>query len=119
MKDIVIKRVYEPDNPDDGFRVLVDRVWPRGMKKEQVKADLWLKDLAPSADLRKWFSHDRTKWETFKRRYFSELDAKPEAVTKLIDEAVKGRLTLLFSAHEAQFNQAVALKEYLVSKSKK
>ena len=73
MTDIRTKRVYEPANPHDGLRVLVDRVWPRGMTKEQVQADLWLKDVAPSAALRKWFGHDRSKWEAFKRRYFWSL----------------------------------------------
>jgi uncharacterized protein YeaO (DUF488 family) len=119
MTDILTKRVYEPANPDDGFRVLVDRVWPRGMTKEQVQADLWLKEAAPSTALRKWFGHDRSKWEAFKRRYFSELDAKPEAVAKLLDQAAKEQLTLLFSARDADYNQAVALKEYLLSRSKK
>jgi uncharacterized protein YeaO (DUF488 family) len=119
MTDILTKRVYEPANPDDGFRVLVDRVWPRGMTKEQVQADLWLKEAAPSTALRKWFGHDRSKWETFKRRYSSELDAKPEAVAKLLDQAAKGRLTLLFSTRDAEYNQAVALREYLLSRSKK
>ena len=119
MTDIRTKRVYEPANPHDGLRVLVDRVWPRGMTKEQVQADLWLKDVAPSAALRKWFGHDRSKWEAFKRRYFLELDAQPEAVARLLDEAAKGRLTLLFSARDAEYNQAVALREYLLSRSKK
>ncbi|HWP02875.1 MAG TPA: DUF488 domain-containing protein [Gemmatimonadaceae bacterium] len=119
MTDIRTKRVYEPATPHDGFRVLVDRVWPRGMTKEQVQADLWLKDVAPSTALRKWFGHDRAKWEAFKRRYFSELDARPEAVARLLDRAEKGRLTLLFSARDAEYNQAVALREYLLSRSEK
>lgn len=117
MTEIRTKRVYEPASPDDGFRVLVDRVWPRGMTKEQVRADLWLKAVAPSTALRKWFGHDRSKWEAFESRYFLELDAKPEAVASLVDEAVKGRLTLLFSARDAEYNQAVALREYLLSGS--
>jgi uncharacterized protein YeaO (DUF488 family) len=117
--DIQTKRVYEPTNPHDGLRILVDRVWPRGMTKEQVQADLWLKDVAPSTALRKWFGHDRLKWETFKSRYFLELDSKTEAVESLIDEAAKGRLTLLFSARDVSRNQAVALREYLLSQIKK
>lgn len=117
--NIQTKRVYEPANPDDGLRVLVDRVWPRGMTKGMVQADLWLKEVAPSAALRKWFSHDRSKWEAFLSHYFSELDARPEAVTKLLHEAAKGCLTLLFSARDAEYNQAVALREYLLSRSKK
>lgn len=111
--EIRTKRVYEQANPHDGFRVLVDRVWPRGMTKQQVRTDLWLKDVAPSTTLRKWFGHDRSKWETFKSRYFLELDALPDVMDGLIDKAAKGRLTLLFSARDVECNQAVALKEYL------
>ncbi len=117
--DIRTKRVYEPIKPDDGLRILVDRVWPRGMTKEQVMADLWLKEAAPSTALRKWFGHDRLKWGTFKARYFLELDAKPEAIETLINEATKGRLTLLFSARDTECNQAVALREHLLSQFKK
>jgi uncharacterized protein YeaO (DUF488 family) len=117
--DIGTKRVYEPADPRDGFRVLVDRVWPRGMTKEQVQADLWLKDVAPSTALRKWFGHDQSKWEEFKSRYFSELDAQPEAVERLLDETEKCRLTLLYSARDADHNQAVALREYLLSRPQK
>lgn len=112
--DIQTKRVYEPAHPQDGFRVLVDRVWPRGKTKEQVRADLWLKDVAPSTALRKWFNHDRSKWEAFKNRYYAELDANPQAVTRLLEKAAEGRLTLLFSARDVDYNQAVALKEYLL-----
>ena len=119
MADIRTKRVYEPANPHDGFRVLVDRVWPRGMTQAQVQADLWLKDVAPSTALRKWFSHDRSKWEAFKSRYFLELDTKPQVVARLLDEAAKGRLTLLFSARDTEYNQAVALRVHLLSRSKK
>jgi uncharacterized protein YeaO (DUF488 family) len=117
MKNIQTKRVYEPADRHDGFRVLVDRVWPRGLTKEQVRADLWLKDAAPSTALRKWFGHDRSRWETFKNRYFLELDAAPHAVATLLEEAAKARLTLLFSARDAEYNQAVVLKEYLLSRS--
>jgi len=115
--DIRTKRVYEPATSHDGFRVLVDRVWPRGLTKEQVRADLWMKNVAPSTALRQWFGHDRSKWEAFKRRYFSELDAQPQAVARLLEEAAKGRLTLLFSARDAEYNQAVALREYLLSRA--
>lgn len=119
MLDIRTKRVYEPANSADGFRVLVDRIWPRGMTKSQVQADLWLKDVAPSAALRKWFGHDRSRWEAFKHRYFLELDANPDAVRRLLDGAAKGRLTLLFSAKDAECNQAVALTEYLLSRPRR
>ncbi len=117
--DIQTKRVYEPAGPDDGVRILVDRVWPRGMTKDQARCDAWLKDAAPSTALRKWFAHDRSKWEEFKSRYFSELDAQPRAVARLLEEAAKGRLTLVFSARDAECNQAVALREYLLSRPAK
>jgi uncharacterized protein YeaO (DUF488 family) len=113
--DIRTKRVYEPADSSDGLRVLVDRVWPRGMTKERIKADLWLKDVAPSTSLRQWFGHDRSRWEAFKARYFAELASKPELVGLLLEQASQGPLTLLYSAHDPQYNQAVALREYLMS----
>ena len=115
--DIRTKRVYEQADPQDGFRVLVDRVWPRGMTKEQVQADLWLKDIAPSTALRKWFGHDRSKWEEFKRRFWVELDAQPEAAAQPLAAAAKGRLTLLFSARDTECNQAIALRDYLLART--
>ncbi len=115
--DIQIKRVYEPANAEDGFRVLVDRLWPRRLKKEQVQAVLWLKEVAPSTELRNWYHHDLSLWEEFKHRYSVELDANPQAVRKLLDLAAKKRLTLLFASREVEFNQAVALKEYLLARS--
>lgn len=98
------------------MRVLVDRVWPRGMTKAAARADLWLKEVAPSTALRKWFNHERSKWETFKVRYASELDANTDAVATLLEAAQEGRLTLLFSAQDTERNQAVALKEYLMTR---
>jgi uncharacterized protein YeaO (DUF488 family) len=119
MMEIRTKRVYNPVEKEDGIRVLVDRVWPRGMSKERLQADLWLKDAGPSTALRKWFAHDRSRWKVFKNRYFSELNAKPEVVNQLFELTAEGRLTLLFSAKDTQYNQAVALKEYLIEMSKK
>ncbi len=116
MMDIQTKRVYALDEMDDGTRVLVDRVWPRGVSRERLQADRWLKDAAPSKGFRKWFGHDPSRWEEFKARYFSELAAKPDIVHQLYLFAEKGRLTLLFSARDTQHNQAVALKEYLTAK---
>lgn len=116
--DILLKRVYSPVEKDKGTRILVDRVWPRGVAKERLQADLWLKDVAPSTTLRKWFNHDRSRWENFKSRYFSELDKKPELVNQLHELATKGCITLLFSARDIHYNQAVALKEYLMSMTK-
>jgi len=117
--DIRTKRVYEPPDAHDGLRVLVDRIWPRGMTKAQVRADLWLQDVAPSTALRKWFAHDPSKWEEFKRRYFSELDRNPDNVHFLLETAAKGTVTLLFSTRDVEHNHAIALKEYLLSKTRK
>lgn len=113
MTTIRTKRVYDPPQPEDGIRILVDRVWPRGMTKARLQADQWLKDAAPSTELRKWFGHPPEKWAGFKTRYFKELDSKPETVQVLLDAAKSGTLTLLFSARDTVHNQAVALKEYL------
>lgn len=115
---IQTKRVYDPPAEDDCFRVPVDRVWPRGLSKNKLRLDLWLKDAAPSADLRKWFGHDPSRWTPFRDRYFSELDGKPEAVRQLLDLTARGRLTLLFSARDIHHNQAVALREYLLARLK-
>jgi uncharacterized protein YeaO (DUF488 family) len=117
MPDIQTKRVYDPADPQDGYRVLVDRVWPRGMSRQAVKADLWLKDAAPSTELRKWFAHEPSKWEDFRVRYAQELDRQAEAVAILREVAAKGRLMLLYSAHDTEHNQAVALKAYLLARS--
>jgi uncharacterized protein YeaO (DUF488 family) len=117
--DIQTKRAYDPRKMEDGTRVLVDRVWPRGMTKEKLQAELWLKDIAPTGDLRKWFAHDPTRWNEFKKRYFSELDEKAKLVKQLCDIAAKGKLTLVYSARDTAHNQAIALKEYLMAKSSK
>ncbi len=111
--DIQVKRVYDAAAADDGWRVLVDRVWPRGLGKAQVRADAWLKDVAPSTALRKWFAHDRAKWDAFVQRYAAELDANPEALEPLRIAAKRGRLTLLYGARDNECNQAVALRAYL------
>ena len=117
MITICLKRVYEPPAPDDGIRVLVDRLWPRGLTKEKVHADLWLKDIAPSNSLRRWSHHDRSMWPEFKSRYFAELELQPQIVAKLLDLATKGQVTLLYAARDQEHNQAVALAEYLQLKS--
>lgn len=118
MPTIRTKRVYELPEAQDGLRVLVDRVWPRGLTKAQVGAELWLREVAPSAALRRWFAHDPSKWDEFKRCYFAELDQNPENVGLLLQKAAERTVTLLYSAHDPEHNQAVALKEYLVSRSK-
>ncbi len=117
VTNIKTKRVYEEAEPDDGVRVLVDRVWPRGQTKEDVAADLWLEEVAPSTELRTWFGHDPEKWEAFKQRYFAELDEKGEAVGTLLEMAKRGRLTLLYAARDTEHNQAVALHAYLMAQS--
>ncbi len=113
MPRIRTKRVYETPEATDGRRILVDRVWPRGMTKKRLRADVWLKGVAPSTELRNWFKHDPSRWKGFKERYFSELDRNPEGVATLIAAVKKGLATLLYSAKDTKCNQAVALKEYL------
>ena len=108
-----LKRAYDAPARSDGCRVLVDRVWPRGVSKKELRLDDWLKDLAPSAGLRKWFGHDPAKWGAFKGRYFRELDKRPEAVERLVGRSREGTLTLVFGAKDIHYNNAVALKEYV------
>ncbi len=102
-----------PASSDDGRRILVDRLWPRGVKKENARVDEWLKDIAPSDGLRKWFSHDPSKWQEFRNRYRQELKSKLELVGKLKKEAKKGKITLLFAARDIEHNNAVVLKEII------
>jgi uncharacterized protein YeaO (DUF488 family) len=113
---VQVKRVYEKPAKGDGFRVLVDRVWPRGVSKADLKIDQWLKTVAPSTELRKWFGHDPDKWNEFKRRYFKELQSCKDELAPLWEKATGGPLTLVFAAKNEQFNNAVALKEYLESR---
>ena len=110
---IQIKRVYEPAVPADGRRYLVDRLWPRGIRKEALTLDGWLKELAPSNALRHWFKHDPAKWPEFKRRYRAELNERPEAWRALLETAERGNLTLLFSARDTEHNSAALLKAFL------
>lgn len=110
---IHLKRVYEKPATNDGTRILVDRVWPRGVKKEDARIDKWLKDVAPSTKLRKWFGHDPERWGEFRERYFEELDGNPDAVGQLMAEVQYGPVTLVYSAKDEEHNNAKALKEYL------
>lgn len=110
---IRLKRVYEPADPDDGLRVLVDRLWPRGLSKAAAGVGLWLKAVAPSTALRQWFGHDPAKWDEFRRRYLAELEQNPEAVAELAAQLGRGRVTLLYGAKDVQHNHAVVLKAYL------
>ncbi len=114
---IQIKRIYEPPEPGDGYRVFIDRLWPRGLKKEQAHFDVWLKELAPSTELRRWFGHDPEKWEEFKARYHRELDEQPEAVARIAERAAAGKVTLVFGARAERYSNAAALEEYLESYS--
>ena len=113
MAAIRTRRVYEEPAPGDGVRVLVDRVWPHGVSRERAAVALWLKDIAPSTTLRKWFGHDPARWDGFRQRYFGELDAMPEVVAQLRAAAAGDTLTLVYSARDTAHNQAVALSEYL------
>ena len=109
-----IKRAYEEPEKDDGYRILVDRLWPRGLSKEKAKINLWMKEIAPSNETRKWFSHDPEKWEDFKKRYKSELRDKEGLLDKIKRiEREKGTVTLLYSAKEEKYNNAVALDDIL------
>jgi uncharacterized protein YeaO (DUF488 family) len=110
---IQIKRVYEPAARSDGVRFLVERLWPRGIKKESLHARAWLKDAAPSPELRKWFNHDPARWTEFKRRYRSELKAEPAAWQPILNAARRGTVTLLYSAHDTEHNSALLLKQFL------
>src|SRR5512135_2901215 len=112
---IKIKRIYDPASPDDGKRIYVDRLWPRGMKKEEVKMDEWLKEISPSDDLRKWFGHDPSKYAEFKRRYRKELEKHSEVLERIRKEGRKETVTLLFSAKDAEHNNATVMKEILSS----
>lgn len=113
-KMIKIKRIYDQPAKEDGFRILVDRLWPRGISKEKAKVDLWLREIAPSNDLRKWFSHDPKKWEDFKIRYERELKGKQELLHKIKEaEKEKGIVTILYSARDKEHNNAVVLNAIL------
>ena len=113
------KRAYELAEAGDGTRFLVDRLWPRGIKKEKLKMEAWLKDVAPSPELRKWFAHDPDKWHEFQKRYRAELRANPEAWKPILEAAKKGDVTLLYSARDTEHNSAILLKAFLEEHLKK
>ncbi len=110
---ITLKRAYDPPSRSDGRRFLVERLWPRGVSKANLRLDAWLKEAGPSTELRKWFSHDPEKWNEFQKRYRRELDARPEAWEPILSAARRGRVTLVYSSHDAEHNNAVALGHYL------
>jgi uncharacterized protein YeaO (DUF488 family) len=114
--NVQIKRVYEEPSTSDGKRILIDRLWPRGLTKEKAKVDLWLKDIAPSTELRQWFGHDPSKWNEFKKRYHDELKKNREIIVKLVEQLKTGKVTLVYGAKDEEHNDAVVLKEYLEKK---
>jgi uncharacterized protein YeaO (DUF488 family) len=110
---IQLKRAYDAAAKSDGTRYLVERLWPRGVKKESLPVEAWLKNVAPTTELRQWFSHEPSKWPEFRRRYFQELKSNPQAWQPLLAAARRGRVTLVYSSHDTEHNNAVALKEFL------
>ena len=116
MEHIQIKRVYEPPAKTDGFRVLVDRVWPRWLSKSDAAVDLWMKDVAPSTELRKWFNHEPARWKVFQEKYRAELRQRSSELDELKAHAAKRRLTLIYSARDTEHNQALVLQEVLIAK---
>jgi uncharacterized protein YeaO (DUF488 family) len=113
--EIKIKRAYDSPSDDDGYRILVDRLWPRGISKAKAQLDFWPKELAPSNELRRWYGHDPEKWSEFKSRYFAELDDNQEFVNQLLEYIDRGTVTFIYSSKEQRLNNAVALKEYVES----
>ena len=112
-----IKRAYDDPPDDDGTRILVDRLWPRGVSKEEARIDFWPKEVAPSNELRKWYGHDPKRWEELEERYFAELDEGPEGLKELLERARAGPVTFIYSSKERRFNNARALREYVESRT--
>jgi uncharacterized protein YeaO (DUF488 family) len=110
---IRLKRVYEPPSRQDGFRILVERLWPRGLSKERASVHLWLKEIAPSPELRKWFGHKPSRWKQFRERYWEELRHNPDPIQRLKPRLKKGTVTFVYAARDEAHNGALALKEYL------
>ncbi len=110
---ITLKRAYDPPAATDGIRVLVERLWPRGLSKDAARIDLWVKDLAPSTELRRWYGHDPARWPEFRSRYLAELQAQPEAVQALLQQIAQGPVTFVYASRETHRNSATVLKDYL------
>jgi len=115
--NVALKRAYEPPEESDGTRILVDRLWPRGVSKEEARLDQWIKEIAPSTDLRTWFGHDPGRWDEFRKRYRAELAQKPEVLTDLRRRAREGRITLVFSAKDEIHNDAVVLRNVILGRT--
>ena len=116
---IKLKRAYHPVSKSDGIRLLVERLWPRGLSKEKLKLDGWIREVAPTTGLRKWFGHDPAKWPAFRTRYFRELDSRPESWKPIVAMARGRSVTLVYSSHDEDHNNAVALREYLQVKARR
>lgn len=114
--NIKVKRAYEPPSPDDGARILVDRLWPRGVGKDEAELELWMKDIAPSTELRKWYGHDAARRDEFRNRYADEVRAHPDLIDDLRSRARKGRITLIYSARDETLNNAVVLRDLLLGR---
>ena len=110
---IALKRVYEPVDEGDGTRFLVERLWPRGVRNDALVLDAWLKDVAPSTELRRWFGHDPARWREFRERYAAELEARPDAWAPIVQADRSGTVTLLYSSHDTEHNNAVVLRDYV------
>ena len=115
---IRLKRAYEKPSADDGVRILVERLWPRGLTKAKAALDLWIKDVAPSPNLRKWFGHDPARWTQFRQRYWKELKDKKDAIDALRRKAREGKVTFIYAAHDEEHNGALALKEFIEQRGK-
>ena len=113
MIDLKIKRIYEDASKNDGFRILVDRIWPRGVSKKDAKLDEWMKEIAPSTELRKWFDHKEDRFAEFEKKYYKELENRPELIEELLKKAKEKRLTLLYGAKDETHNQAAVLKDFI------
>ena len=116
VNDIIIKRVYEKAEKDDGYRILIDRLWPRGFTKERANIDKWLKEIAPSTQLRKWFDHDPEKWASFQGKYKTEIKNNAENTDLVIEQLKKGRVCFVYAAKDEKHNDAVVLKKYFIHK---
>jgi uncharacterized protein YeaO (DUF488 family) len=116
---IKLKRAYDRVSPTDGTRLLVERLWPRGLSKDKLKLDGWIREVAPTTELRKWFGHDPAKWRQFRIRYFRELDSQPESWRSIVSLVRRGTVTLVYSSHDEEHNNAVALREYLQLKTRR
>lgn len=116
MNEIKIKRVYETSDKNDSVRILIDRLWPRGLTKQKAKIDIWIKEIAPSSSLRKWFAHNPARWQEFKEKYQQELHSKKDLLREVRDKVRRQKITLIYAAKDTQHNNAVVLKEYLENK---